>query len=179
MRHTVICGLSCCTIFFPHYLINGTILGKKLLNVKCVLIFGTFCSKHFKFLKKNWPRCDNKYTYFGLHVKYCYSCCLILIKFEFSGQILEKYSDIIFHENASSGSRFPGGRTHVTNLIVAFRSFANALNNYNTVKLKLYYIERFSVYYELLFVLLSACVGRIFCLKECTRYGWYTYRWHE
>ena len=35
MRHIVICVLLRSTIFFPHYLINGTILGKKLLNTKC------------------------------------------------------------------------------------------------------------------------------------------------
>ena len=28
-RHIVICGLSGCTIFFPHYLINGTNFEKK------------------------------------------------------------------------------------------------------------------------------------------------------
>ena len=36
-RHIVICGLSVSTIFFPRYLINGTIFEKKkLLNTKCV-----------------------------------------------------------------------------------------------------------------------------------------------
>jgi len=39
MRHIVICGLTRSTIFFPHYLINGTIFGKKLLNTKCVFWF--------------------------------------------------------------------------------------------------------------------------------------------
>jgi len=29
MRHIVICGLPCSTVFFPHYLINGRIFGKK------------------------------------------------------------------------------------------------------------------------------------------------------
>ena len=36
MRHIVICGLPCYTIFSPHYLINGTIFEKALLNIKCV-----------------------------------------------------------------------------------------------------------------------------------------------
>ena len=36
MRHIVICGLSRATIFFSHYLINGMIFGKMLLNTKCV-----------------------------------------------------------------------------------------------------------------------------------------------
>jgi len=29
MRHIVICGLPSCTIFSPHYLINGTLFRKK------------------------------------------------------------------------------------------------------------------------------------------------------
>jgi hypothetical protein len=39
MRHIVICGLSSCTIFFPHYPISGTIFEKKkpLLKMKRVL----------------------------------------------------------------------------------------------------------------------------------------------
>jgi hypothetical protein len=36
----VICGLCCSTIFFAHYLINGTIFRKKkILNFKCVFRF--------------------------------------------------------------------------------------------------------------------------------------------
>jgi hypothetical protein len=40
-RHIVIviCDLSRSRIFFPHYLINGTIFEKKLLNTKCVFWF--------------------------------------------------------------------------------------------------------------------------------------------
>ena len=36
VRHFVICGLCCCTVFFPYYLINDTVFEKKLLRVKCV-----------------------------------------------------------------------------------------------------------------------------------------------
>ena len=39
MRHIVICGLPRSTIFFSHYLINGTIFEKKSLNTKCVFWF--------------------------------------------------------------------------------------------------------------------------------------------
>ena len=39
MRHIVTCGLPRCTMFFPHFLINGGIMGKKLLNTKCVFRF--------------------------------------------------------------------------------------------------------------------------------------------
>jgi len=36
MCRIVICDLPHCTIFFPQYLINGTIFGKNLTNIKCV-----------------------------------------------------------------------------------------------------------------------------------------------
>jgi len=50
--------------------------------------------------------------YIGLHVKYrCYSG-QILMQLEFSRQIFEKYSNIKFYENPSTGSRVvPCGRT--------------------------------------------------------------------
>jgi len=34
MRHIVICGLSDSKIFFPHYLLNGTIFENKFLIIK-------------------------------------------------------------------------------------------------------------------------------------------------
>ena len=37
--YIVISGLSVCTIFFPHYLKNGTVRKEKLLDLKCVLWF--------------------------------------------------------------------------------------------------------------------------------------------
>jgi len=53
------------------------------------------------------------------------------MKLEFSQQIFEKYSDIKFHKNPSSGSRVvpcgqTDGRTDMTKPTVAFRNFANA-----------------------------------------------------
>ena len=53
------------------------------------------------------------------------------MKLEFSRQISEKYSNIKFHENPSSGSRVdPCGqtdeRTDMTKLLVAFSNFANS-----------------------------------------------------
>jgi hypothetical protein len=42
VRHIVIYGLPGFAIFFPHYLINGTIFGKKFLEHKTrVLVFST------------------------------------------------------------------------------------------------------------------------------------------
>jgi hypothetical protein len=63
--------------------------------------------------------------YIGRHVSTRYSCP-ILIKLEFSRQIFEKYSNIKFHENPSSGSRVVAcGRADMTKLIVAFRNYVN------------------------------------------------------
>jgi len=64
--------------------------------------------------------------------------CPILMKLEFSRQVFEKYSKTKLYENPSSGSRVvPCGRTDgqldkqrgMTNLIFAFRNFANAPKN--------------------------------------------------
>ena len=71
----------------------------------------------------------------GLYVK-CRHSCRILIKLEFSPQILEKYSNIKFHENPSSGSRVvplgrANGRTDMTMLTVAYRNFAKEPKSYN------------------------------------------------
>jgi hypothetical protein len=53
-----------------------------------------------------------------------------LMKLEYSPQIFEKYSNTIFHENPSSGSRvFQMRKTDMTKPIVAFRNFANAPEN--------------------------------------------------
>jgi len=53
MRHVVICGLSSCTVFFSHYLKNGTIFEKKLLNVKCVIFSLQQLSETFLLLRRN------------------------------------------------------------------------------------------------------------------------------
>ena len=54
------------------------------------------------------------------------------MKLEFSQRIFEKYSNINFHENQSSGSH-PQGRTDMTKLMVAFSNFANAPKNMATI----------------------------------------------
>jgi hypothetical protein len=49
------------------------------------------------------------------------------MELEFSRQIFEKYPNIKFHENLSIGAEWRAdGRTDMTNLVVAFRNFANA-----------------------------------------------------
>jgi hypothetical protein len=59
------------------------------------------------------------------------------MKFEFSRQIFEKYSDIKFHENPSSGSRVvpcDGQQIKMTKLTAAFRNFAKAPKNGKVLK---------------------------------------------
>jgi len=61
--------------------------------------------------------------------------CQILITFEFSGRIFEKYSNTKFRENPSSGSRaVPRGqrdRQNMTKLAVAFRNSVQASKKSN------------------------------------------------
>ena len=65
------------------------------------------------------------------------------MKLELSQQSFEKRSNIKFHQNPSHGSRGvpcghtnrqKDGRTDMTKLIVAFRNFANAPTNRQTVE---------------------------------------------
>ena len=74
-------------VFFPHYLINGTIFEKKkLLNTKCVLIFYTIFVWNFSRSKEKLARLD-KNVYWSSCILYSYP---ILLKIEFSWQIFEK-----------------------------------------------------------------------------------------
>jgi hypothetical protein len=53
VSYIVICGLYGSTIFFPHYLINGTIFTKTLLNKDtCFYFLYNFCPKHFSFYEE-------------------------------------------------------------------------------------------------------------------------------
>jgi hypothetical protein len=75
----------------------------------CVLIFSSTLSKMFLILST--IQRDTVLTYIGLHVKYRYSC-QILMELEFCRHIFEKSSNIKFHDNSSSGSRVvPCGQT--------------------------------------------------------------------
>ena len=95
-----------CTIF-PHYLINGTIFGKKLLNIKYFLILSTSIVWNVSHSKTNSARWR---TYMYFFMKSTRHSCWTSVELEFSGQIFEEYSDIAFHENPSSGS----GVVHVS-----------------------------------------------------------------
>ena len=95
--YIVICGLSGSNIFF-HILINGTIFGKKLLNMKCV-----FCLKHFSFQEEFSGVLSQMYI--GHHVKYPLFLTHFKRNLNFLHRFSKKTSNIKFHENSSSGSR--------------------------------------------------------------------------
>jgi len=99
----------------------------------CALILSTTSARNifFHFWKK-WAKSDQKcILVFMWSTRHS---CQILTKLEFFKQIFEKYSYLKFHENASSESRVPCGRTDrqtdKTRLTVVFRNFAkNALKH--------------------------------------------------
>ena len=83
--HIVICGLRLHHIF-SHYLINGTIFGKKVTeHAICVLIFSTNLSETIHILRiLQGPVINVKKS---SSTRYSYQ---ILVKLEFSGQIFER-----------------------------------------------------------------------------------------
>ena len=113
---------------FPHCLINRTTFGKKVVEHKmCVWIFSTTFVWNIFHSKKNWTRYNQKCLLLFLW-RVLYSC-QILMKLDFSRHIIEKYSNIKFHENRWSGSRCVAhGQTDTTKLMVAYRNFTVAPN---------------------------------------------------
>jgi hypothetical protein len=101
-------------------------LKKKLLNIKCVLIFSTTL-KHFSLqdMSEIWSK-----IYIGFHVKYLLYLSDIYETWN-CWQILKKYWNIKFHENLSSSSRVvPCGQTDMMKLLVAFQNYANVPINW-------------------------------------------------
>jgi hypothetical protein len=101
MRHIVICVLPHPIIFFSHYLVNGTILEEKVIAHKmCVVEFPATFVWNISCSKKNCARYDRKsalvcgkYPFFLSHETWIFST------------VFQKYSNIKFHKNPSSGSR--------------------------------------------------------------------------
>jgi hypothetical protein len=117
---------------FRHYLINGTIFGKKFMNMCFDFLYTLY--ETFPIL---WRIQRDIIIYIGLHVSTCYYSH-ILMKLDFSRHIFEKYSNIKRHVNPSCGAELfhAGGRTDwqtdkqdMTKLTIAFCNFANEPNN--------------------------------------------------
>ena len=97
----------------PHYLTNGTIFEKekkKSLNIENVFRFSLRLLTNTFLILKTEERYDQKRILtFVQSARYS---CPILTKLEFSRQIYEKYTNIKFQDNPSSGSRvLPYGQT--------------------------------------------------------------------
>jgi hypothetical protein len=104
MRRIISSSVACSALpFFSHYCINGTVFGRGLLNITRVLIFFITFLWNISYSKKNSARNDHKCTYvLTQNIRYS---CHVLMKLEFSRQNFEKYSNIKFHKNPSSGNR--------------------------------------------------------------------------
>ena len=118
---------------FPHYLTNSMIFGKKLLDIKCILILSTtvvwIISHHSK---SNSARYYHKRTHVAMSSARYF--CKILMKLWFSQQIFEKSSNINYNKNSSIGSRVvPYGRADMTKLIVVFHNVSHALKTRGAV----------------------------------------------
>ena len=122
--------------FFPHYVINGTTSGQKLLDTKRVFSLPLHLLSE-KFLILCISQRDITNVHISVFICSSRCSCPILIKTECSGQIFEKFPNVKFHKNPPSGSRVvPLGRTdrQITTLTVAFRNFANGPINIRTDK---------------------------------------------
>jgi hypothetical protein len=120
---------------FPLYLINGTIKKKKKFaeHKMCVLIFSTTFIWNISHFEKRGTWYDQKGLLFFTY-SICYSCQM-LMKLEFSWQILKKYSNIKFLENPSIGSRvvpcgWMDGLIDMTKLMATSQNFTNTPNNW-------------------------------------------------
>jgi len=107
-RRIIVCGLSGSTVFctLSHKFRDCCI---KLLKKKYISIFSTTLSELFLIMKRN-----ERDMIIKVRRSYCQLPIFfqILMKLVFSWQIFQKYPNIIFQENPSSGCRVvPRGRT--------------------------------------------------------------------
>jgi len=139
LRRIILSSVACLPVpYFSHYLIHGTVVGRTLWNIKCVVTFSTTFVQNVVILRRIQGDVINVYT----------SSCkvpVILVRFQRNLYFLNKFSkkrNIKFHENSSSGSRVVAcGQTHrqtdrhtdrqtdIMRLIVPICNFAIAPKN--------------------------------------------------
>jgi hypothetical protein len=89
-------------LYFPHYLIKGTIFQNKLLDTKCEFWVSLHLLETFLILRRNDRDMINNVYWRSCKVPF------ILVRFSWklkiSRHIFEKYSNVKFHENLSSWS---------------------------------------------------------------------------
>ena len=104
MSHVVICGLPRSATFFHIISSTAQFSGKKIIGNEMFFRFSRqLLSETFFVLRiTEGDVVKNAYWYSRETPRYS---CSILMELEFSGQISEKQSNIIFRENPSSGSQ--------------------------------------------------------------------------
>jgi len=126
--YIVICGLSGCTIFSTLSHKWHDFREKVTERKMCALIFSTNLSEIFLILRRI-QRDTHKHT--QVVIQSILFSCHNLIRLELYQQIFEKWSNIKFYGNPSSGrfSTRADGRTDMRKLVVASLSFANPPTN--------------------------------------------------
>jgi hypothetical protein len=102
---------ACCYLWpvrfyniFPHFLMNGTILEKKVLNIKLVIWFSLKClSGTFLMIRRTEQEMIKMYI--SLHVKYPLFFPDFNESWIFLTDFKKKYANTKFHENPFSGNR--------------------------------------------------------------------------
>jgi len=113
ISHIVICGLSGCTIFFSQ---TAQFSGNKVPEQNVCFDFSTTFAWSISQLQMNWVRYGHNILVFMRSTYYFH----ILMKLEFSQQILEKYSNIKVNENPSIGGHCCSMETDMTKLTLLF-----------------------------------------------------------
>jgi len=125
MCHNIVCGLPGSTIFFHIFSLTARFSKNVLLDMKCAFWFSLRLSTIFLVIRRT-ERNMIKDAYWS-------SCKMSVILVEFSRHIFEKYSNFMKIPPVGAelfyADRRTDGQTDMTNLIVAFGNFAEALKN--------------------------------------------------
>jgi hypothetical protein len=131
MRRIILSSVACLAVpYFSHYLINGTIFGEKLLNIKCVLWFVLqLLSETFLILRR-----IQRDIMINVHRSLCtHCCCQIVITLELSRQIFEEkkpqISNFMKIRPVVTELLRADRRADMSELTVDFRNFANTSKN--------------------------------------------------
>ena len=125
--------MSDSTIFFSHYLINNTILGKSLWKITCAFLSSLQLLSETRLIKR---RIQARYYHTCTVHRYSRKVAVTLAKFQLNSNFSTycQRNTQKFHENLSSGSRAvpwgrKDGRPNTRKLTVAFRNLRERLKN--------------------------------------------------